>query len=299
MTPKLWPGILRSLLFYTWIVCLAGICAGCLSAQEQPPGRLSDSGYYTRRTQVYYHPGFGIADTFAIPGADVPSFKILDARYALDASRVYLRGEPIPQADPSTFALLSGYYSRDANYVYLDAKIFSDDPANFVIDGNLLRDSRHIYWGDRGVISDDPSHIVLVGNADGYFYFKDSQTVFVNGNPIQDADPTSFQVIAAAYSRDANGVFYFNQPIPDAEPATFAIVESPYARDAQSVFWMGKIIPNADPKTFRLLNKNFECSTDAAHAYYRNNSIQNVDASTIPPGAKANHCSESTLSLAP
>ncbi len=299
MAPKSWLGLLRSLLLYTWVVCLAGICVGCLSAQDQPPGGWSSSGYYIRRTQVYYHPGFGIADIFAIPAADVPSFKILNTLYALDASRVYLRGVPIPLADPSTFVLLSGYYSRDARYIYVGDEIFSDDLANFeIIDGTTVRDSRHIYWAGRS-ISDDPSHFVSIGTFDNYIYLKDSQIVFVNGNPIPNADPTSFQVIAAAYSRDAVGVFYFNEPISDVDPATFAIVESPYARDAQSVFWMGKSIPNADPKTFRVLNKNFECSTDAAHAYYRNNIIQNVDASAIPPDAKANNCSEDSLSLDP
>ncbi|MBK7320298.1 DKNYY domain-containing protein [Candidatus Villigracilis affinis] len=279
-------------------LCLCPLVAagiGYLYFSDMPPGSLSDSGYYVRRTKVYFHPGFGLASPFEITGADHDSFVILDQSYALDASHVYIDGSQIPDADPSTFELLQHPFARDSRHVYASGHAFSDDPANFEsLAENISRDGKHIYW-NAGIISDDPSHLVIIGSWNYHTYLKDSKTVFVNGNPIQGADANSFEVIADAYSRDERHVFYFYEIIPNADGATFEMLESPYARDGNAVYWMGQAIPNADPKTFKVLNANFECSADADHAYYQDQVIANVDPSALPSNIQVTGCSETEI----
>jgi hypothetical protein len=61
---------------------------------------------------------------------------------------------------------------------------------------------------------------------------------------------------------------------------------------------MGKVIDGADPVTFRVLNAPFECSADAARAYYRQTVIANAEPRTFPPGREVTNCSETSISFA-
>jgi hypothetical protein len=47
---------------------------------------------------------------------------------------------------------------------------------------------------------------------------------------------------------------------------------------------MGKTIDGADPATFEVLNAAFECTADAAHAYYRQTVIAGADPQAFRPG---------------
>ena len=114
------------------------------------------------------------------------------------------------------------------------------------------------------MLSEDPTHFAIVSTADHHLYTKDGRTVHVNGNPIPEADPSTFQVLQGAYTRDSQHVFYFDQPIVEADLSSFRPLDGPYASDSAHVYWMGKAIDGADPSTFRVLNANFECSTDTS-----------------------------------
>ncbi len=59
------------------------------------------------------------------------------------------------------------------------------------------------------MLSDDPAHFAIISNADYYLFTKDSRTVHVNGNPINGADPATFEVLQGAYARDDERVYYF------------------------------------------------------------------------------------------
>jgi hypothetical protein len=291
--------VIFGVLFLCLGVVLAGGVFAYLALQDRPPSRLSDSGYHLRRTKVFFYPGFGFSSPFEIIGVDRASFEVLDHSYARDDSRVYLDGVAIPEADPSTFKLLSPPFALDARHVYVNRDIFSDDPGHFEqVEGNLSRDSQYIYWST-SVVSDDPTHLSVFQSSGYYTFFKDSKAVFVNGNPIAEADPTSFAVIADAYSRDAAHVYYFDEMILDADVSTFEILESPYARDADSVFWMAHIIPEASPETFRVLNANFECSADAHYAFYQDEMIRDFDPEKIPAAAQVTGCSSTEVHFTP
>ena len=281
------------------LFCCIPLVVGAFFFQTRPPGALSDSGYYVRLTKVYYYPGFGLSQAFVIKGADPFSFEIIDSTYAKDKAHVYYNGVQIPDSDPATFELLDFTYARDTRHVYLNGQIFNNDPAHFEnISGNIYRDSQYIYWNGSS-ISEDPQNLVVLGSFGFYTYLKDSQTVFVNGNPINSADPNMFQVINEGYSRDSKNAFYFDELIADADVATFEALEQQYARDENNAYWMGKPISTSDPASFVILNADFECTADATHAYYQDQLIQGFDPATIPADAQVNSCDMTTVYFTP
>lgn len=287
------------ILAFFCLICLVITSIGYLYLSDQPPSTVtSNGGYYIRRTKVFYLGGFP-STAFEIEGADVGSFQVIDSEYAKDKSHVYFNGVVIPDSDPATFEILETWFSRDKNHVYVSGQIFTNDPANFEhVDGNVYIDSQHIYW-DTEPISDDPQNLVVIGSFNFFTYLKDSRTVFVNGNPIDGAAPTTFEVVNEGYSRDAKNAFYFDELIPGADLDTFEALEQQYAKDATVAYWMGKPISDSDPATFVVLNSDFECTADATHAYYQDQRIQGFDPSSIPAGAHVNSCDLTTVYFTP
>jgi hypothetical protein len=296
----------RSIVFLGIIlfcVCLffAGIALVYFYFRNQPPSTVTNnSGYYIRGSKVYYLGGFP-STAFELEGADVRTFEILDDSqvYARDQGQVYFNGHVIPDADPATFELLDSPYSKDSRHVYVSGEIFTDDPVTFeIVSGNIMRDAQHIYWST-SIISDDPTNLVVLGGENYYTYLHDSTTVFVNGNPIPDADPASFEIIMDGYSRDASHIFYFNEILPEADSASFEVLESPFSRDVDSVFWMENVISGADPATFKVLNADFECSADANVAFYQDQAIPNFDPNSVHAGSQVTNCDSNGLYFSP
>ena len=151
---------------------------------------------------------------FEISDDDATTFKALDSTYGRDTSNVYVNGAPLADADTASFEVL-------------DYPI-SDDQTNFeLLDGGLAKDSHVVYWSDGSVLSDDPEHFASISSADHYLFTKDGQTVHVNGNPIPDADPATFQLLHGAYARDDRRVFYFADQIVDADSGIVPIARRP------------------------------------------------------------------------
>jgi hypothetical protein len=46
-----------------------------------------------------------------------------------------------------------------------------------------------------------------------------------------------------------------------------------------------------------VLSAAFECSADAAHAYYRQTVIAGADPRTFPPGKAVTNCTEASISF--
>jgi hypothetical protein len=281
-------------------LCLLAVALSPACSSSKAPNSLFDAaGYHVRADKVYYLAAFP-GKAFEIAGADAFSFKTFDTIYAKDRSNVNFDGRPIPDADAASFDVLdrSGF-AKDRNHVYQLDRPISDDPGHFeLIDGGLSKDGAAVYWTDGGVLSDDPAHFAIVSNNDHYLYTKDSSTVRVNGNPIPDADTSTFHVLQGAYAQDVRRIFYFTDPIADADAASFRPLDGPYAGDARRVYWMGKAIDGADPATFRVLNAAFECSADAQRAYYRQSVIAGADPRRFPPGRAVTNCTETSVSFA-
>jgi hypothetical protein len=279
-------------------VCLVAVALLPACSRDKAPDSLFDTaGYHVRGDKVYYLPAFpGKASEIA---ADAASFKAFDTTYAKDRTNAYFDGHPIPGADATSFDVLNrSGFANDRNHVYQLDRPISDDPAHFeLIDGGLSKDTAAVYWTDGSVLSDDPAHFAIVSNNDHYLYTKDSHSIHVNGNPIPDADPATFHVLQGAYAQDGRRIFYFTDPIIDADAASFRPLDGPYAGDARRVYWMGKAIDGAEPATFRVLNAAFECSADAAHAYYRQTVIAGADPRMFPSGRAVTNCTEASISF--
>lgn len=284
---------LRAALCTAFLAVLVG-CGG-----SAPSSVFNEAGYYVRGETVYYLKAFP-GDAFEIEQADAATFEVLDETYALDEHTVYLNGFPLTGADPASFEVLEEPgYSRDAEHVFLREGVLTTDVARFAFlpDGGLTKDGAHVYWSDGSVLSDDPAHFAILSHDEGYLFTKDSSDVHVNGNPIEGADPTTFEVYGGAYATDADAVFYFATAVPGADAATFEVLEAPYARDAGHAFWMGKVIPDADPASFVVLNADFECAADATRGFYRDLLIDDFDPDAIPRGATVTGCSETAVNF--
>jgi hypothetical protein len=279
-------------------LCLALLIA-LVACGGAPSSLFHAAGYYVRGDTVYYLDAFP-GKAFEIEQADAKTFTILNTTYAKDANAVYLDGVPLTEADPASFDLLEvPDFSRDAGHVFMRDHMLTTDPDHFVFlngDGGLTKDSAHVYWSDGSVLSDDPEHFKILSDADHLLYASDSSTVYVNGNPIKDADPATFGVLRGAYAKDGTRTYYFNEIVGDADAATFQVLDGPYARDGAHAYWMGKVVPGADPAGFVVLNADFECAADSAHAYYRDMLIEGFDPRTIPRDATVTNCSETSLS---
>lgn len=268
--------------------------------REAPPSSLFNAGgYHVRGEKIYYLRSFP-GDAFEIDGADPASFHVFDQTYARDKSTVYVDGRALPGADARTFDLLDRPgFAKDANHVYQRDRRLSDDPTHFeLLDGELSKDSAAVYWSDGAVLSDDPAHFAIITNVDSYLFTKDATTVHANGNPIDGADPATFEVLQGAYARDDKRVYYFAEQIADADLASFRALDGPYAADATRVYWMGEPITGADPESFRVLNADFECSADARRAYYRDSVVAGADPSTFPPNRSVTRCDETSMTFA-
>lgn len=112
--------LIISIIIFLCLICLLISGIGYFYFANQPPNRLSDSGYYIRITKVYYYPGFGLSEPFEIAGADKASFEIINTQYAKDINHVYFQGVMIPDADSETFSVLNENYNCavDANHAY-------------------------------------------------------------------------------------------------------------------------------------------------------------------------------------
>src|SRR6478752_2814332 len=174
-------------------VVLSAVLSGC--GPGEPNSLFDAAGYHVRDGQVYYLNAFP-GKAFAIDGADAGSFEVLDGSYARDRDAVYLDGHRLDGADPATFArLVRPGYAKHDHQVYVRGQVISTDPGHFeLLDGELSRDSRAVYWPDGSVLSDDPQHFMVISDADQYLFTRDGDSVHVNGNEVDGADPRSFKV---------------------------------------------------------------------------------------------------------
>ena len=281
-------------------LCVAALAILTACSRDRPPNPLFDAaGYHVRDGKVYFLKAFP-GRAFEVDGADAGTFRSFDATYARDKASVYIDGIQLPDADPSSFTPLDRPgFAKDRLHVYLLGLPISDDPDHFVLlEGNLSKDSRVVYWSDGHVLSDDPTGFIIISNTDHYLFTRDGRTVHVNGNPIPGAVPHTFRVLQGAYARDDQRVYYFANQIAGADATSFRPRQGPYAGDSGRVYWMGNPIAGANPATFQVLNADFECSADDRRAYYRDTVITAADPRAFPPGRAVTGCTDTSISFA-
>ncbi|MCF0064284.1 DKNYY domain-containing protein [Dyadobacter chenwenxiniae] len=227
----------------------------------------SEPGYHVRKNNVYYCGSLASPTFDLVAGADVKSFQTLDNKfsklptirqYAIDEKFVYYKGKAIPGADPSSFVVLGYACGKDCNHIYTAYKIVSDDPDHFVkIDRHLSKDSKCIYYADR-VISYDAPHFQLLAKVDGFTYFKDGHSIFVNGVRFDQPDVLSFEPLRHGYSRDAAHVYLLGPAsfkiVEGADPGSFQVINQYYSLDQNHVYWRGDRLTDCEPSTYEALN---------------------------------------------
>jgi DKNYY family protein len=242
---------------------------GC--TRNMPPNSLFDSaGYHVSDGKVYHLNAFP-GRAFELSDADAAGFRALDSTYGGDKSTVFVNGHPHPDAAAASFELLNR--------------------------PNFAEDSHVVYWSDGSVLSEDPAHFAIVSNADNYLFTRDGRTIHVNGNPIADADPPTFQVCTVLTPAMTDTSSISTSRSAGAELSPFRPLDGPYASDSARVYWMGKTIDGADPLTFRVLNADVECSADDGRAYYRQAVIADADPRTFPSDRAVTNCSEASMSF--
>jgi hypothetical protein len=171
------------------------------------------------------------------------------------------------QATAASFELLDRPgWAKDSEHVFLRGHAISDDTAHFeLLDGDLAKDSRVVYWSDGSVLSDDPAHFTTISDVDHYLHTKDSSVAHVNGNPISGADPATLQGLQGAYARDDGHAFYSisRSPMPTFRHSGHLKVPTPLIPRA-SIGWAnqstGRSDHGADPRTFPLGRAVTNCS---------------------------------------
>lgn len=114
-------------------------------------------------------------------------------------------------------------FTKNRDHVYQRDRVLSDDPGHFeLLDGELAKDSRVVYWSDGSVLSEDPAHFAIVSDADHYLHTRDGRAVHVNGNPVADADLSSFRPLDGSYASDSSRVYWMGKAIDGANRAPFA-----------------------------------------------------------------------------
>lgn len=235
-----------------------GVCSK-LPSWGYPSGGYPSGGYYINGSKICYNAGF---DYIEVDGADIRSFEKLDGEsgYARDKNQIYLHGRVIKGADPHSFVRLHAYFSRDTYFIYYHGIRLSGDPVHFAfVDDHVQKDRRHVYKSGY-IISDDPANFRLLVCIDGFSYYSDKNKVYVNGNPLDGADPSTFKPLRHGYSCDASRVYEVDgtaiRVIKEAEPAGFHVFNPYYTYDSKQVFWNGKTVPGADPAIFAALNSD-------------------------------------------
>ncbi len=158
----------------------------------------------------------------------------------------------IKWADPETFEIIltNGYnegYAKDKNNVYLRLKENVGWTSNIQWKTIFMT----IEWAD-------PESFEVINRN----YSKDKNNVYFRGNKIEWADSESFEYLGGGYYvKDKNNCYYgwYHEPVERADPKSFEVISGKYAKDKNSVFYGWKPIDWVNPKNITFINnKSFD-----------------------------------------
>lgn len=103
-------------------------------------------------------------------------------------------------------------------------------------------------------------------------YSKDNTSVYWNKLLIENADPSTFEVVQKDIGKDSENYFYKTKRLGALDQQTLRVLENTqdYILDKDHVFFQGIIINNADPLTFRFLYKDRDSYAIDKNAIYSN-----------------------------
>jgi len=223
-----------------------------------------DGCYVTKDGNVYWTRVIvqeGKRAEWKVEGADASSFKAFgspNVEYGADASQVFFKGQLLRGADPATFEVVDSknFVSRDANNEYQKSRKTRNDGEQFVrLSSMYTRDINGIYAGKSRIQNADSDSFVLIDTSEhkyssDCFYAKDKNYVYVNGDVVIGANPTTFATLGANYATDQDNVYYREHCLENADSQTFQVVyHNRYyvvGDDGELLYQSGRLVDRLD-----------------------------------------------------
>ncbi|MDO8517980.1 MAG: DKNYY domain-containing protein [bacterium] len=271
--------------------------------------------YVNDKGEVYAKgDGFVYGDN-VLSGVDAETFAIIDnSAYVKDKNAIFvvLRNgagrwvSRVDDADMSSFVGAGWWFGKDINHVFFKGRVVvGADSSTFsaVGDRGYAKDKQHAFFEDR-ILSDRPNSLRLILQESNeslsfYHYATDGVQVFLNGDDIKGADPTTFGLPfgrAATLARDSHSIYFNGTKVDGADVESFAVLPMPlyyqsrgYAKDSHHVYFSGYdfksnpcanklcVLETADPKTFVLDVTKGHDAKDASHYFYNGNVVTNEE----------------------
>jgi hypothetical protein len=212
-------------------------------------------GYYKDSGDIYFDVTTGqeLGTTYhKVNAADMGTFKYLAGAYAKDKNAGFYKGMRFDADVDSLECILfnsknGSTYAKDKNNVYYGIQKISTDIVNFKLieNGNDLWSSYALYG-------------------------KDNESVFLRGDKLINAKPSSFEILSSdesqLYAKDDEHVFYGDVMLTSVDAKTFQVINEYFSKDAKAVYCNGKFVHDVDAASFKILNEYYY--KDKQHAFY-------------------------------
>ena len=269
----------------------------------------TSGSYVIKGTHVFFVSSYDSSNPLELPNAIAKTFHQIsttDPLIGTDGEHVYVDDMPLPGADVASFTVLSNLYAKDKNHVYstcvgeedcsgpfvvtgVDAKTYTIYPGNTY----YAHDIHAIYYETYPRPVTATSSFVVLNDE----YAKDTNAVYCGGTILDQADPSTFQLIQGfenEYARDAQHVFIDCTAVAGLNPDTFTALDMFYSKDDRSVYYeegdISGFIAGADPKTFTILGEQTGYSNDISHVWYEKQLVPQADLSTFVVLPQAADC---------
>ena len=259
------------------------------------------------KSQVYYFNTYApVKAPSVLPGADPETLDIIDENYVRDKDRVFYTRRhagpcTIENADPATFIALSERYSKDKHSAFHEcSRIENADSKTFkVASGFLAKDSINVFRSGKLVPNADPGTFQqLKHRFSNRNFYTDDQHVYYFKNIVEDADPSTFEVIGSYFFKDHRYAYFCSKKchkIDGTDIETFREVpiksnwanDRVFANDKNKVFFCAELkannpcspLPDSDPGSFEYVGKYF--SKDMSNVFFRDELVKGADAATF------------------
>ncbi|MCG2615247.1 DKNYY domain-containing protein [Terrimonas sp. NA20] len=214
-------------------------------------------------------------------------WQILNTSFAVNDSIIYYKEKIVEDADATSFEALDEHYAKDKNNVYYceeyrDGQTYyttkkqtivtlgNASPASFqVLGDNYAKDHKHAYYKDKPFKVRELASLEVVTMR----FVKDRYGVYLDQNPVNNADPKSFRILNSNYASDTNRIYYYGYPSDvhngiheiNCDRQTFSLLAYPYSQDNKSVYYLYTKIPGSDPASFVALESGY--SKDRVNVY--------------------------------
>ncbi|PCI24751.1 hypothetical protein COB57_03160 [Candidatus Peregrinibacteria bacterium] len=200
-----------------------------------------------------------------------------EEHYGKDKNRVYyIDYEPtgdadiITDADPKTFYVFPG--SKECDY----PSTFSINEEEFLFSSGYSKDKNQVYLRGNVIKNADPSSFEFITCV----YTKDKNHVYVHGKVIEEAHPQTFQMTETGIAHDGESVFLGTKKIKNTDPYTFEHLEYNYDRDKDSIFYNREILPIADRESFEITDIN-QIAKDKNHVFHHGKVMTSMDSKSL------------------